>query len=92
MCIQDWYGTFSELAGIDPTDWRAKAAHLPAVDSHSMVPVILGTGSSTRLEVPISHDMSGANEVALIPRIAAARLIKRDAKGEDSLILTGFCD
>ena len=30
-------GTFSELAGIDPTDWRAAAADLPPVDSHSMV-------------------------------------------------------
>jgi len=35
-CCAD--GTFSELAGIDPTDWRAAAANLPPVDSHSLVP------------------------------------------------------
>eukprot|EP01049_Picozoa_sp_SAG25_P006187 SAG25_NODE_454_length_7870_cov_2.720499_4_plen_187_part_00 len=35
------YGTFSELAGIDMTDHRAAAAGLPAVDSHSLVPVLM---------------------------------------------------
>ena len=53
----DWYGTFCELAGVDPTDWRAAAAGLPPVDSHSMVPVLLGTGStSTRVEIPIGTE------------------------------------
>ena len=46
-------GTFSELAGIDPTDWRAAAASLPPVDSHSLVPVLMGTGESSRKEIPI---------------------------------------
>ena len=55
-CGWDWYGTFSELAGIDPTDWRAAAADLPPVDSHSMVPVIMGTGPSTRKEIPIGTE------------------------------------
>ncbi len=50
-------GTFSELAGIDPTDHRAAAAGLPPIDSHSMVPVILGKGRSSRVEVPISTDI-----------------------------------
>ena len=49
-------GTFSELAGIDPTDWRAAAADLPPVDSHSLVPVLMGTGESTRKEIPIGTE------------------------------------
>ena len=54
----DWYGTLSELAGIDPTDWRAIAAKLPPIDSHSMVPVITGKGRSSRTEMPISTDVN----------------------------------
>jgi arylsulfatase A-like enzyme len=54
----DWYGTLSELAGIDPTDWRAIAANLPPIDSHSMVPVITGKGRSSRTEMPISTDIN----------------------------------
>ena len=53
MCAD---GTFSELAGIDPTDWRAAAADLPPVDSHSLVPVLMGTGESTRKEIPIGTE------------------------------------
>lgn len=46
----DWYGTMCELAGVDPTDWRAAAATaapgragvaLPPIDSHSLLPVLL---------------------------------------------------
>eukprot|EP01047_Picozoa_sp_COSAG01_P055985 COSAG01_NODE_6293_length_3751_cov_1.697700_6_plen_219_part_00 len=44
-------GTFSELAGVDPTDHRAAAAGLPPIDSHSLVPVLMGTGPSSRKEV-----------------------------------------
>ena len=49
-------GTFAELAGIDPTDWRAAAAGLPPVDSHSLAPVLLGKGPSTRTEIPIGTE------------------------------------
>ena len=52
----DWYSTFSLLAGIDPTDWRAAAANLPPVDSHSMVPVLMGTGNSTRIELTLGTE------------------------------------
>ena len=55
-CVVLRYGTFSELAGIDPTDWRAAAADLPPVDSHSLVPVLMGTGQSTRKEIPIGTE------------------------------------
>ena len=37
----DWYRTFSEFAGIDATDWRAAAANLPPIDSHSLVGVLI---------------------------------------------------
>ena len=38
------------------TDWRAAAANLPPVDSHSLAPVLLGTGESTRKEIPIGTE------------------------------------
>jgi len=31
----DWYSTFCALAGVDPTDEKAKAAGLPPIDSIS---------------------------------------------------------
>jgi arylsulfatase B len=43
------YSTLCELAGVDATDWRAAAAGLPAIDSISLVPVLL------------PHELSGAN-------------------------------
>ena len=55
-CCLSRYGTFSELAGIDPTDWRAAAAGLPPIDSHSLVPVLMGTGKSLRTEVPVGTE------------------------------------
>ena len=49
-------GTFADLAGIEMTDWRAAAANLPPVDSHSLAAVLLGTGESTRKEIPIGTE------------------------------------
>lgn len=89
-CGWDWYGTFSELAGIDPTDWRAAAADLPPVDSHSLVPVLTGTGQSTRKEIPIGTEprlmkMYGhENQVSTIQGV-----IQEDADGKLWKLLIG---
>ena len=53
--IADWYGTLSELAGVDPTDPVAAAAGLPAVDSVNVWPLISGQNeTSPRWELPVS--------------------------------------
>ena len=52
----DWYATLSQLAGIDPTDWRADAAGLPPIDSLSFVPVLLGNGNSSRTELAVGTE------------------------------------
>jgi arylsulfatase B len=50
----DWYATYCELAGVDPTDHRAAAAGLPPIDSKSMWSLISGANStSPRTEVVI---------------------------------------
>jgi hypothetical protein len=89
-CGWDWYGTFSELAGIDPTDWRAAAAKLPPVDSHSLVPVIMGTGQSSRKEIPIGTEprlltiYEQPNQVSTIQGV-----IQEDATGKLWKLLIG---
>jgi len=53
--LAEWYGTFSKIAGVDPTDDRAAKAKLPPVDSFNMWPLISGeTTTSPRTDVPIS--------------------------------------
>lgn len=47
VSIADWYATFASLAGVDPTDERAKAAGLPAIDSRDQWDAIVGTNHST---------------------------------------------
>lgn len=71
--IADWYATFCELAGVDPTDHVAAKYGLPPIDSLSMVQLISSTnGTSPRQEIPISLDWvdgkagSSANASALI--------------------------
>ena len=56
-------GTFTDLAGIEMTDWRAAAADLPPVDSHSLAPVLLGTGQSSRREIPIGTEPRSASTI-----------------------------
>lgn len=92
-CGWDWYGTFSELAGIDPTDWRAAAAGLPPVDSHSLAPVILGTGQSTRKEIPIGTEprlmkiYAHENQVSTIQGV-----LSEDAAGNLWKLLLGWVE
>ena len=40
--VWDWYATFAQLAGVDPTDHAAAAAGLPPVDSVSLWPYLSG--------------------------------------------------
>ena len=53
--LADWYGTFCEMAGVDPTDEAAAKAKLPPVDSMNMWPYISGkTDESPRKDVPVN--------------------------------------
>ena len=52
--VWDWYATFAELAGVDPTDHMAAAAGLPGVDSVSLWPYLSGANqTSPRKALPI---------------------------------------
>lgn len=54
MAVWDTWSTFSELAGVDPTDHRAAKAGLPPIDSVSMLDYIAGTSdASPRSELPM---------------------------------------
>lgn len=53
--ICDWYSTFAALAGVDPTDQKAKYFNLPPIDSLNMWPYLSGADDwSPRDEVYIS--------------------------------------
>jgi len=92
-CGWDWYGTFSELAGIDMKDHRAAAAGLPPVDSHSLVPVLMGTGPSTRKEIPIGTEprlmklYGQPNQVSTIQGV-----IQEDEQGKLWKLLIGMVE
>lgn len=63
--IWDWYSTFSNLAGVDPTDHRAAAAGLPPIDSHDLSDVILGRSKvSPRMEIPLGTEPRASNLTA----------------------------
>jgi arylsulfatase I/J len=50
--MADWYATFAALAGVDPTDHKAKAASLPPIDSMNLWPYLSGQeDQSPRTEV-----------------------------------------
>ena len=54
--ISDWYATFCNLAGVDPTDERAAEAKLPPIDSLSMWPMISGQNmTSPRVDIPATY-------------------------------------
>lgn len=53
--IADWYSTFCNIVGVDPTDDRAAKANLPPLDSLNMWPLISGQNStSPRIDIPLS--------------------------------------
>ena len=52
--VTDWYSTFCNLAGLDPTDTRAAKAGLLPIDSLNMWPLISGENTtSPRYEYPV---------------------------------------
>jgi arylsulfatase I/J len=52
--VCDFYATFAHLAGVDPTDHRAAAAHLPPLDSLNLWPYISGANNtSPRTEIHV---------------------------------------
>lgn len=55
MHIADWYATFCDIAGLDPTDHEAAAANLPPIDSISQWAVLNGsTTVGSRSEIHLS--------------------------------------
>eukprot|EP00039_Didymoeca_costata_P001708 m.54477 g.54477 ORF g.54477 m.54477 type:complete len:583 (-) comp10929_c0_seq2:800-2548(-) len=58
VSIADYYATFCDIAGVDPTDTRAAAAGLPPIDSISMWPYFTGkTKTSPRNEIFADHNV-----------------------------------
>ena len=54
MAGWDWFATYAGLARVDPTDHKANAAGLPAIDSHDLWPLLIGlTTVSPRTELAI---------------------------------------
>ena len=46
--ISDWYHTFCKLAGVSPTDERAREAKLPTIDSQNVWAVVAEVRGGTR--------------------------------------------
>ena len=54
--ITDWYTTFTEMIGVDPTDIKAKKYGLPPIDGFNVWPLISGKNlTSPRTQIPISE-------------------------------------
>lgn len=67
MHIADWYATFAQLAGVDPTDSKAAQVGLPPIDSLSMLGLLSGENrTSPRVELPLSYPSGGGGSRALI--------------------------
>ena len=62
VTLWDWYATFAALAGVEATDHRAAAAHLPPIDSYDMSQVLLGRNlTSPRTEIAIGTEPRPSN-------------------------------
>ena len=84
--LADWYATFSNLAGVDPTDEAAALAGLPPIDSLDMWPLISGqVSTSPRTDVPISFNtlISGDYKI-LTGTISHAGWTEEDYPNSDS--------
>ncbi|KAG5190936.1 alkaline-phosphatase-like protein [Tribonema minus] len=58
--VEDWYSTFSALAGVNPTDTKAQKAGLPPIDSINMWPYLSGLKNvSPRKEVVLASTSGG---------------------------------
>eukprot|EP00054_Salpingoeca_dolichothecata_P026650 m.191866 g.191866 ORF g.191866 m.191866 type:complete len:326 (-) comp25724_c0_seq10:103-1080(-) len=83
--IADWYATVCFLAGVDPTDQKAKAAGLPPIDSLNMWPLVSGQNmTSPRTIIPLgtpgSHPMVVGDSPEVTVRGTAGALIVGDYK------------
>ena len=57
MHVADWYTTYAMMAGVEPTDAAGEAAGVPAVDGLNMLPLLLGTNTtSPRTEIFFTKD------------------------------------
>ena len=81
----DSYATFCEVAGAGPVDHAAHAASLPAIDSHSMWPVLSARGANYSRKQAILGDSASA----LRGPTNVSGVIKELADGELWKLLTG---
>ena len=55
--LKDWYATFSDMVGVDPTDTKAATYHLPPIDSVNVWPLVSGQNStSPRTQIPVYNN------------------------------------
>jgi arylsulfatase I/J len=60
----DWYATYCALAGVDPTDEKAKKASLPPIDSFNLWPYLSGeVNTSPRTEIALGDQAARETEV-----------------------------
>jgi len=65
--IQDWYGTFCALAGVDSYDTAGARAGLPPVESLNLWPLLSGANStSPRTEILLGNDNGGTHVQGII--------------------------
>ena len=65
--VADWYTTFCNLAGVDPTDSRAALYDLPPVEGLDQWPLISGSNSTApRTEVVIGGDTTDGSDGATL--------------------------
>ena len=63
MGSEDWWRTFTSLAGIDPTDEKAAAAGLPPVEGYDLWPLLSGANTTgPRTEVWLGSGGSGDSD------------------------------
>ena len=55
--IADWYTTFSEMIGVDPTDHKAAQYGLPPIDGFNVWPLVSGQNeTSPRTQIPVYNN------------------------------------
>ena len=87
--LADWYATFSNLAGVDPTDNEAALAGLPPIDSLDMWPLTSRqVSTSPRTDMPISFKtLISSNYKILTGTIPRTSWTEEDYPKSDSVRL-----
>jgi hypothetical protein len=86
MSVADIYSSFCALAGVDPTDELGNAKGLPPIDGLDVSPMLLGTGVSPRMEVPLAP--MKASDLTALDAYDAALVRSSAASDEGSMACT----